>query len=274
MAILAGHAAGNGTANGSSSPVPDLRIDSPASPLQNGRSHFSNGFKKKVKNGVNNTPSPDDPEIGGRIVTFAVTPETPEIRLISARPPKRTLIQRSVSAFVPSTSNRNGGGEIGPANGNPAGSGKKFASKLLRSHSAATTTALNPATVASTSSSSDLPQSESFTNFHCDNSKKLDRYIENIYSYLQNDVAFLKCRNISFASEIESRSPQLRSQLGTDSLRRRHRLRRLQLPPRRPQHLRLRRRRLHHRLREPRRWPASSTLDLVLHLCVPPLPHD
>jgi hypothetical protein len=165
MAILASHAAGNGTANGSSSPVPDLRIDSPASPLQNGRNHFSNGFKKKK--GVNGTPSPDDPEIGGRIVTFAVTPETPEIRLISARPPKRTLIQRSVSAFVPSTSNRNGGVEIGVANGNAAGPGKKFASKLLRSHSAATTTAaLNQATVASTSSSSDLPQSKNFTKFY------------------------------------------------------------------------------------------------------------
>jgi hypothetical protein len=127
MAILAGHAAGTGT-NGSSSPVPDLRIDSPASPLQNGGQHFSNGVrsKKKVKNG-NGTMSPDDPEpvkeIGGRVVTFAVSPvvsnpDSAEIRLISSRPPKRTLIQRSVSAFVPSTANRNGNAaELGNANG-------------------------------------------------------------------------------------------------------------------------------------------------------------
>ena len=89
MAILAGHPAGTGS-NGSTSPVPDLRIDSPASPLQNGR-HFSNGFrdKKLVKNVNAVGLSPEDPdssrENGARIVTFAVTPETPEIRLISAR---------------------------------------------------------------------------------------------------------------------------------------------------------------------------------------------
>ena len=128
MAILAGHAGGTGT-NGSSSPIADLRIDSPASPLQNVQP-FSNGVrsKKKVKNGTGNgTSSPDDPEpvkeIGGRVVTFAVSPvaanpDSAEIRLISSRPPKRTLIQRSVSAFVPSTANRNGNSvELGNANG-------------------------------------------------------------------------------------------------------------------------------------------------------------
>jgi len=73
-----------------------------------------NGYRKKQcqKNGglIEEDCDPNK-EISPRIVTFAVAstppnPETPEVRLVSSRAPRRTLIQRSVSAFVPTSSNR------------------------------------------------------------------------------------------------------------------------------------------------------------------------
>ena len=161
MAILAGHAPGAET-NGSSSPVPDLRIDSPASPLQNVPRPFQNGYRdaKKVKNGSAATsPDENEPlrEIGGRMVTFAVTANTAnndaaaEVRLVSSRPPKRNIVQRSVSAFVPSSNRTGNGSELGTRAG-------KFSAKLLRSHSAATTS-VTPLMPSSSTSSADLPQS-------------------------------------------------------------------------------------------------------------------
>ena len=152
MAILAVHAPG-AEANGSSNPVPDLRIDSPASPLQNVARPYQNGYRDSGS--VAASPDENEPlrEIGGRMVTFAVTPNTAnngaaaEVRLVSSRPPKRNIVQRSVSAFVP-TSTRTG-------NGTRAGN---CSARLLRSHSAATTS-VTPLMPSSSTSSADLPQS-------------------------------------------------------------------------------------------------------------------
>lgn len=113
----------------------------------------------------------------------------------------------------------------------------KFSSKLLRSHSAATAAAATPlvTTTSNGSAASEIPQSN--INSGCHESQS-----GHLLSIAINGHVF-------------------RSQSCADSFRRRHCVCRLQLSSCGPQHLWLRGRGQHHRLREPGGWKTTSAMD-------------